>query len=300
MRSKMIRFLMALALVVPTSLPVSAENDMGETKQTFRDCADCPVMVIVPAGTFTMGSPSNPSQFKNEQPPHTVTISRQFAIGQYEVTRGQFRKFVTQTAHQAARDCLRGSGQGPGSWEEPGFLQDDSHPVVCVSPPDQRAYLSWLTKVAGAQYRLPTEAEWEYAARAGSTTRYFFGDDALDMILYGNGADLATHRKYGFTTYFNYDDGFAETAPAGSFMPNNWGLYDVSGNAFEVVADCYQGDYVGAPTDGSAWVWPDCRRYSVRSGGWSHVSPLRSAGRLWGTYDHSTSTTGFRVVRQMN
>ena len=243
-----------------------AEAKSGDEKQdieplsSFRDCADCPEMVVIPAGSFLMGSPEDEDgRQDNEGPRHGVTIGAPFAIGKFEVTRGEFSNFASATDRQA-KGCRYYDGNAwktdpDRDWRDPGFEQTDSHPAVCVSWEDAQAYTDWLSKETGETYRLPSEAEWEYAARAGTTTRYFWGDDDDSACAFANGHDATSKAQNGFGwTAFPCEDGFARTAPVGSFRANDFGLHDVSGNVWEWSKDSWHSNYDGAPTDGSAWV----------------------------------------------
>ena len=171
--------------------------------ETFRDCPNCPIMVKLAAGTFMMGSPeaetrregAKDEDVADERPQHSVTIRRQFAVGQYTVTRGEFSAFVTDTNHDP-RGCsvFRGGSwvlDQNRSWRDPGYAQTDQHPVVCVSFDDAQRYVQWLSRKTGQSYRLPTEAEWEYAARAGTTTARFWGDGRDRACDFANAADFA-------------------------------------------------------------------------------------------------------------
>ncbi len=204
-------------------------------------------LVRLKAGTFQMG----------EAPGHQVTLTHDFWMGRTEVTRGQFAAFV------AATKCVTTAEQDASAsiWRAPGFVQTDEHPVVCVSWDDAVAFCAWLTTREGAAgrlpaglvYRLPTEAEWEYACRAGTTTKYAWGDNWRDGRGWGNFAPRCTARRFPgqawleregpswlwrrFPWLLYYDDGYAQTAPVGRFRANAWGLYDVHGNVWEWCAD---------------------------------------------------------------
>ena len=153
---------------------------------TFRDCSECPEMVVVPAGEFIMGSPKDEEdRLSDEGPQHAVTIARPFAVGKFHVTVDQFAAFVADTGYDAGSECWTveiGSGEfrRGRSWRNPGFVQAGSHPAVCISWEDAKAFVAWLSRKTGKGYRLLSEAEWEYVARAGTTTRYFFGNDEKD------------------------------------------------------------------------------------------------------------------------
>ena len=239
---------------------------------TFRDCEACPEMVVVPAGSFMMGSPaSEKGRSDFEGPLHRVTIPAPFAVGKYEVT------FAEWDACEAAGGCS-------------GFVPSDSQwgrggrPVINVSWQDAEAYARWLSQRTGEPYRLLSEAEWEYAARAGSQTRYAWGD--------AMGRGRANCDGCGS----RWDN--TSTAPVGSFSPNAYGLHDMPGNVREWVSDCWNDGYAGAPADGAAWLQGDCERRGVRDGSWNHhPAVLRSAVRYWYRIDRPSPMLGFRVAR---
>ncbi len=269
-------------------------------------------MVVMPPGQFLMGSAQEESgRDADEGPRHWVTLSRPFAIGRCEVTRGQFRQFVEETHYRTQAEKSGGcylwdsekkqwKQDAKANWERPGFQQDDRHPVVCVSHGDAEAYIAWLVKRTGVAYRLPTESEWEYAARAGTLTSRYWGDDSEQGCEFANGADAEAAKINSSWTTTRCSDGYGYTAPVASFRPNHFGLYDMAGNVLEWVADCYHDNYQGAPDDGSAWGdKPGCNR-GVRGGSWdSNPQLLRSAFRNRlrpdGTYDFQ----GFRLARAL-
>jgi formylglycine-generating enzyme required for sulfatase activity/uncharacterized caspase-like protein len=294
--------------------PLSANEDCAlKPKDVFRECDNCPEMVVVPAGSFTMGSPSTEKgRYDNEGPQHTVTIAHAFAVGKFTVTVDQFADFVKATGHDVGSKCWtfedgKNEERADRSFRNPGFSQTGSHPAVCLSWDDAKAYVAWLSRKTGKAYRLLTEAEWEYAARArtapGSYPRYFFGDNEDDMCRYGNGADQTAKSKIAGIkdwTFVNCSDGYAYTAPVGSFLPNAFGLYDMHGNAWQWVEDCWHDNYQGAPTDGSAWGGGDCSRRVLRGGSWL-INPgyLRAAERLWVATVIRSSFLGFRLGRTL-
>ncbi|MBK6656448.1 SUMF1/EgtB/PvdO family nonheme iron enzyme [Zoogloea sp.] len=251
--------------------------------QRFRDCPDdsCPWLRVLPAGSFVMGSArGEEGSFDDERPQHRVRLSEPFAVMEAEVTRGDFARFVTETGYkQKAGWC---------SWNEPKIRQTAEHPVVCVSWGDAAAFSKWLSERTRQSYRLLSEAEWEYAARAGSATRYYFGDDAKDVCQYA---------KVG-----GCKEGDFGTAPVKSFKPNAFGLYDMHGNAWEWVQDCWHDNYQGAPEDGSKPWEVDCRndRRVLRGGGWNdHPFIARSAIRNWGAPGTRDYVIGFRLARTL-
>ncbi len=187
------------------------------------------------------------------------------------------------------------------SYLNPGYSQTDTHPVTCVNWNDVKSYVKWLSKTTGKTYRLLSEAEWEYVARGGTSTRYSFGDNSSDLCDYGNGADKSTDYSWRNTSC---NDGFGiQTSSVGSFKPNPLGLYDVHGNVWEWVEDCWHKNYKGAPNDGRAWLTEDggdCSTRVLRGGSWVNGPRLlRSANRL--RYDTSSryNDVGFRVSRTL-
>ena len=265
---------------------------------------------LIKAGEFLMGSPdTDKDAFDNEKPQHRVRITRPFYLGVHEVTRGQFRRFVDDSGYQteAEKDGKGGYGwneeakkdeQHPRyTWLNPGFDQTDEHPMVNVSWNDAMAFAEWLGKKEGKTYRLPTEAEWEYACRAGTTTRYFCGDDAEALAEVGNVADGTAKAKYPGWTAIVAKDGFIHTAPVGQYRPNAWGLHDMHGNVWEWCWDWYGADfYKGSRVDDPAGPLEAADRV-IRGGGWG-LDPryCRSAGRLRVTAGDRSSGLGFRLA----
>ena len=250
----------------------------------FRDCDGCPELVVVPAGTFRMGSTRGQA---DERPVHEARLDA-FALGRYEVTRGEYQAFVIATGHRSA-GCSLVDGGGRlawnrgASWRRPGFEQEDDHPAVCVSWTDAQAYVRWLSEETGARYGLPSEAEWEYGARANTAGERYWDGAAGPQCDYANAGDRALLRGVGGwpLPVVNCADGAARTAPVGSYGANGFGLHDVLGNVWEWTADCWHDDYRGAPSDGSAWTRRgDCGRRVLRGGSWETVpAGLRSANR---------------------
>ncbi len=238
-----------------------------------RDCPECPEMVVVPAGSFMMGSPPyEQGRNDDEGPVHHVTFRAPFAAGRYEVT------FAEWDACSAAGGC----GHRP---EDYGWGRGD-RPVVDVSWEDAKGYVQWLSRRTGKEYRLLSEAEWEYAARAGAETAYSWGDAI--------GVNLANCDGCGS----QWD--FSKTAPVGSFGANAWGLHEMHGNIYEWTEDCWNGSYRGAPSDGSAWLSGDCAKRVLRGGSW-FLSPafLRAAFRIRITTGNRNGGIGFRVARTL-
>jgi formylglycine-generating enzyme required for sulfatase activity len=300
------------------SAPLTAAQERGlKPEDSFRECGNCPEMVVLPAGSFTMGSPENEEgRERGEGPQHVVTIGKPFAVGKLHVTVDQFAAFVRETGYEASTKCADHNGRSDVSWRDPGFAQEGSHPVVCVSWGDANAYAKWLANKTGKPYRLLSEAEWEYAARGqtspGAYPRFWFGDDEKDLCRYGNGADQKA--RDSFDAFFKSrpiaacNDGYVFTSPAGHYAPNAFGLYDMLGNASQWTADCYHDSfldfysdfhgnrYSGVPADGSAWTNGNCSGYVVRGGGWRFLpKSLRTAAR--NRYASEWNYIGFRVAR---
>jgi formylglycine-generating enzyme required for sulfatase activity len=282
-------------------------------KDTFTECDNCPEMVVLPAGSFTMGSPKNETgQFDDESPQRTVKIAKPFAVGKFHVTVDQFAAFVMETGYDSGSKCYALEGgrrleKEGRSWRDPGFAQAGAHPAVCLNWNDANAYADWLARKTGKTYRLVTEAEWEYAACArtepGTYPRYSFGNDEKDLCRYGNGADQST-KSLSETkdwTFAPCNDGYVYTSPVGSFAANGFGLYDMLGNAWQWTADCWHDSFAGAPSDGTAWTAGDCGRRVVRGGSWlDDPQFLRSAFRSWDTTVGRFDGIGFRLARTLN
>jgi formylglycine-generating enzyme len=272
----------------------------------FRDCTSCPELVVIPAGSFDMGSPdSEAGRAKDEGPAHRVKVAT-FALGKTEITRGQFAEFVKKTKYSTGEKCWTHEGgkfeERSGDWHKPGFAQDDKHPVTCINWNDAKAYTEWLSRKTGKQYRLPTEAEWEYAARGNTGTARYWGSNPDDACEYANVADKTAQAQiHGASSWSVHKciDSFAYTAPVGSFKPNAFGLKDVLGNVLEWTEDSYHDNYVGAPTDGSAWQGDGPKRV-LRGGSWNN-SPrnVRAAIRDSNKPALRFSIFGFRVARKL-
>ena len=284
----------------------------------FRDCNDCPEMVVVPAGTFRMGCVSESDACLNTERPVREVEVASFALGKYEVTRGEFAEFVSATGY-VTRGCevyvwadpafagprWERKNRSQASWRQPEFEQGDNEPVVCVDWQDASAYVRWLSERTGQEYRLPSEAEWEYAVRAGTETVSYWSGDSPHCT-YGNGADRTAEQffeRQKFSWPFsNCADGTVRTSSVGTFEPNAFGLYDMAGNVWEWVEDCWNGTYGGAPRDGSAWTSNgDCRWRVMRGGSWANASTsLRSARRAAMWDRRRDDYSGFRVARTLN
>ena len=293
--------LLLTALFIPAVAPAA------------RDCDVCPDMVSVPAGRFVMGAAPDEEERENlaaefrgrSRPQRTVEI-RAFRAGRVEVTRGEYRAFAESTARKA-HGCFAWNGsefelEARKSWRDTGYAQDDGHPAACVSWEDASAYVAWLSARTGKRYRLPSEAEWEYAARAGAATPRFWGADANAACAYANGADRSTQARVAFAAAWSAaecEDRHAYTAPVGSFRPNAFGLHDMLGNVAEWTQDCWNADHAGAPSDGSARTTGDCALRTVRGGSWEDGPVgVRSAYRVGSPTTIRVWTRGFRVASE--
>ncbi len=289
------------ALAIPA---FAADSPSGDVAREFVECIGCPQMVAVPAGKFLMGSPaSEPGRFDSEGPQHVVQV-RAFALGKYDVTSRQFLAFLTATGYQPD-PCIKTLGLG---WQSPGRglayppsqNEPPDWPAVCLDRKDALAYVAWLnTQVKAAHpglasrsgpYRLPSEAEWEYAARAGTNTARWWGDAIGSGNANCNGCGSRWDNRV--------------LAPVDAFKPNPFGLYGLLGNNWDWTADCWHPSYVDAPTDGSAWMSGDCTKHVIRGGAWNNVpifvraASRNSAAASGVEYDYS-SLAGFRVARDL-
>ena len=290
----------------------------------FRECAECPEMKIIPAGHFTMGSSDAEKQWAanhggslgsvaDEAPQHEVTVPS-FALGKYDVTRGEYAAFVRETGHSPGSVCGHGLGKWDKdptfSWQSPGFTQTDRDPVVCVSWKDAQAYVAWLSSKTGHAYRLPSESEWEYAARAGTTTMFWWGDDDSQAATYAWFRDNSGGEKVTPPNGRKLYEFPGATHPVGLKPANAFGLYDIVGDVWQWTEDCYDNTYAGAPQDGHAKETPSsdpkandnqgkCLRVD-RGGSWMFPAwLLRPATRERNPEDFGDPIMGFRVARTL-
>ncbi len=251
----------------------------------FRDCLDCPEMVVIAPGQFNMGSPEKEQGHNpDEEPQHQVSIAREFAIGRYEIT---FKEWDACVSANACDHIPHDEDWGR-----------DNRPVINVSWHDAQEYVQWLSEKTGEKYRLPSESEWEYAARAGTTTARFWKDRQL-ACPFANVYDLTARRVHKLEWQnFNCADGAQSTAPVGGYLANDFGLHDMLGNVWEWVSDCWTPNYVDAPADGAARTDGDCRRRVMRGGSWQNVDwATRSSFRGWNGAMGRTNHIGFRIAR---
>jgi formylglycine-generating enzyme required for sulfatase activity len=301
-----------VSLSLDDAKALSLPEECGlKPKDAFKECPNCPEMVVVAAGEFVMGSRKddidNGLAAANEAPQHKVAVKESIAVGRFEVTRDQYAAFVDATGYKGSGRCFTFEQNLPKERENrsflmPGYAQEGNHPAVCVSWNDAQAYADWLARTTGRSYRLPSEAEYEYAARAGGNARFAFTDDPADLCRYANGADQSA-KTAGLpedAAYMACRDGYAFTAPVGSFAANAFGLHDLIGNVWEWTADCFADDYTSAGADSAARLLPNCQARTVRGGDWfSTASSLRPAVRAKAGPDAHHDDIGFRVVRTL-
>ncbi len=305
-------------VLAPTSVPPSAQSAASNRAadqltegsdsraDLFRDCGHCPEMAIIPAGSYMMGSSDEETgRYANEGPQHKV-ILQSFALGRYEVTRGEFARFIADTGYTTG-PCVYwdvGFGDIRRSYDldlhNPSHQhrQSSQHPVTCVSWYDAQAYVAWLREQTGRPYRLPSESEWEYAARSGTGTRYFWGNDLSLACGHANGHDDASKKINALNWVpLPCNDGFGLTAPVGSFEANGFSLFDMAGNLWEWVEDHYHQTYDDAPADGSPWLSPGVSHRVLRGGSWEdEPRALRSASRIWSRPMSRLNSNGFRIA----
>jgi len=321
----LVAILAASCAVAPHSKNTTeiASAGSGEHDASLRDCADCPQLVVIPAGAFIMGSPATePGRYDEEGPQRRVHIGR-LAVGKFDVTRREWAVFASATNRETVGGCTWSGLPGTSAmqpnpkatWKKLGFEQDDAHPVVCVTWDDAQDYVHWLSRRAGHQYRLLTEAEWEYAARAGTDTAYPWGPVASHERANYGAASCCSGEASG-------SDRWVGTSPGGAFPPNRFGLYDMSGNVMQWVEDCFSPSfsYAGMPTDGSAYKdavtlelsgdlavmngSSSCAHHMLRGGDWGDPpASVRSAARSFGPppgsplQNYKSAGIGFRVAR---
>lgn len=312
---------LSMLLIMFCHAAVAADNASPlKLFQHFKDCDMCSEMVVLPAGQYMMGATD--ADFKgNEQyrfmldtetPRHLVHV-KSFAIAKFDVTRAQFAQFVRETGFKDKGCEIFGDVLGTprwyksslADWQNPGFKQTGQDPVVCVSWNDAQKYIAWLNVKLGnkstGHYRLPTEAEWEYAARAGAQTpNYWGGVGSANQCKFANARDLSAKDLDPGAPHVNCFDGYIETSPVGSFQPNAWGLYDMLGNVQQWVMDCMQYDYSAA----SAAIMlntENCTKKDIRGAGWATIPiGVRSACRNASKPNARNTDFSFRLAVDIN
>lgn len=316
-------FTFALLFAISVAAGASVQAMARDAPHIVRDCPDCPEMVIVPGGHFTMGASLDDHEARPDELPRREVTIGSFAMGRYHVTREDYGRFTADTARPARAGCAYSGRTGhamdpDASWQHLGFFQDGRHPVVCVTFADATDYAAWLSKRTGKRYRLPSEAEWEYAARGGSTTPYPQGIElSHDQANFGAGTCCSPKGVPGSADKWEY------TSPVGVFPPNPFGLYDMQGNVLQWTADCYAPDLSLVPPDGSpasqdkmlkvegrfAWLTgtTTCAYRVLRGGDWGNPpSFLRSSARNFApargyTLEmYRSGGVGFRVARALD
>lgn len=313
-----------LPLLAATAAAVSASGQAvpdARSPKVISDCPGCPDLVVIPAGSARLGSTAEergragivPVFGDREGPPYEVKFDTAFALGRTEITRRQYRAFVEATHRPAAQSCgvhdARTDGWGPKAgfdWVRPGFAQDDQHPAVCISFSDAQDYAKWLSVRTGKPYRLPSDAEWEYAARAGTVTTWYWGDApesgcGLANILSSGTVEMLGRPK-SLGNRFVCSNTRSFTVPVASYPANPFGLYDMIGNAFEWVADCNSADNTTAHSDGRARSEGDCQHHYLKGGAfhtpfWLTRPSVRGAPL---TADVHMFAIGFRVARSLD
>lgn len=292
-----------------------AEIIEGEISDKLSDGSTAPTIVIIPKGSNAIGSDNTEEGHRdNETPKRLVTLKNNIGIGKTEVTVAEFRKFVNATGYVtlAEADKSRGCRTNQNgrwdwtpdtSWENPGYQQEDDHPVVCVSWIDATAYVSWLSKETGEQYQLPSEAIWEYATRAGTTTTRFWGKERA--CEYSNVSDFSRAAMHGLDisseNIFPCEDGYPYSASVASYKPNQFGLYDTIGNVWEWTIDCWNETYSNLNENGRARLDGNCNNHVYRGGSWGNLPTLvRAAKRLTDPSHYRYYNLGFRISRSID
>jgi formylglycine-generating enzyme required for sulfatase activity/predicted Ser/Thr protein kinase len=289
--------------------PAALSNDRLRTNEaSIRDAIAREGLVFIRGGRFEMGSLSSEEGRYDDEGPTRIVQVEAFVIAAREVSRAEYEEFVSETNHAVGSSCWIWSGREPievagASWSNPGFQQTDSDPAVCVSWLDAQAYASWKARRSGIPFRLPTEAEWEFAARAGTRTSRFWSDNPNFACRYANVLDNTARRTVVGTARWTghlCDDRYAYTSPAATFLPNSWGLFDMLGNAWEWTQDCYHASYDGAPIDGKPWIVEGCTHRVARGGSWNFgPKSVRAAARVRASNDVRNNVTGFRLAADL-
>jgi formylglycine-generating enzyme required for sulfatase activity len=267
----------ATLLTIGVAAPLISHCSQSETgapaPAVFADCAECPEMVVIPAGEFTMGSPSD-EMYRGAEAQHRVTIPASFAVSKYEITFDEWDACVADGGCGGHRPDDQGWGRG-------------KQPVINVSWNDAKAYVEWLSRKTGKQYRLPSESEWEYAARAGTTTSFSFGDTLTTDQANYDGSPSGLNRQ--------------KTMPVGSFPANAFGLHDMHGNAWEWIEDCWSDEYIAeTPVNGAPFMRANCGGHVMRGGSWEDYSgDARAAARVGAFNDDAFWSDGIRVARSI-
>lgn len=277
------------ALLAGCSLPALAAAPGDKPGTVFRDCAGtCPEMVVLPAGSFMMGTPADEQGRQDDEGPlHPVTFAKPFAISRFQVTTGEWDAYLQESGAQ-----IKDGDDRPGrrcTASKPSYKQGPRQPAVCMSYYDVKDYVAWLSKKTGKTYRMVSEAEREYAARAGSTGMFPFPVDP------GAGLEISRHANV-----YGPKDGYSYSSPVGSYPANAFGVHDMHGNVYEWVEDCYHNSYQGAPSDGSAWTQAGCKIVSIRGNDWGEAPIFSRSGNRNNNFPERLGDwLGFRVIREL-
>jgi formylglycine-generating enzyme required for sulfatase activity len=318
-----IRLMLGIAALAIPAAALAADAAAGKKPgETFKDCEDCQTMVVIPAGTFKMGSTPEeraregvPAGFgDHEGPVRDITFAKPFAIATTETTRGQWARFVADTKRPIPTECHDYNAEDDSwagtkgklvNWQKPGFEQTDDHPAVCISLDDATDYAAWLSKKTGKSYRVPSEAEWEYAARGGTSTARPWGDSVTPICgkaqIMTSGTWAAINNSDSWTDELLCSSTKTWTVPVASYDPNPWGVYDMLGNVWEWVADCVAPDHSTLPADGTVQKGGDCANRVTKGGSFhSRIWLARPATRGGGQEGKNRPlASGIRVVRDL-
>ncbi len=294
----------ALEPTPPALPPATTILPAVKAGDVIRDCPNCPELVVMKTGEYMAGAMGGEGD--GDSPQHKVSITSPFAVGRFEVTRDQFNAFVLATGYKVGDSCWTFEGNVPElragrSLNNPGYPQTGEHPAVCVNWADANAYVDWLSQISGHSYRLLNEGEWEFAARGGTTSRYAFGSNSGDVCKFANAADQFAKSAHLPDTwkYLNCNDGFAYTAPVGSFRPNGFGLYDMTGNVWEWTEDCHEDADSAHPKNGEQAA-STCSHRVVRGGSWyGNADTVRVTIRGKAPADNRFDDIGLRVARDL-
>jgi formylglycine-generating enzyme required for sulfatase activity len=300
MRCRAAMFLLLLGMATG----LQAADTAREPGTAFRDCETCPMMVVIPAGGFVMGTAADAGAI-------VIRLPQTFALGRTEVTRAEFARFIADSGYEPRSGCrnwdpalARFNDDARRGWQNPATPASpvDEHPANCVSFADARAYVEWLARETGEPYRLPSEAEWEFAAGGGTMALRPWGDAPEDGCESANTYDVTADAAYRLGwPHAGCRDGYADLAPVGQLQANAFGLHDMIGNVQEWVQDCATASFVGRPRDARAWEWlGGCKHRIQRGGSWlTPPDGCRSASRVAASEADRSDDTGFRIARDL-
>ena len=278
-----------------------------EAGDTFKDCETCPEMTVIPSGKAMIGvEPYEANRKRGDADLREVNIKYALAVAKTETTRAQYREFMEESGHEMLTNGCNTWGRNRilgyvknHRWDQPGYPQSETHPVVCVSYDDATAYTKWLAEKTSKQYRLLSSTEFEYATRARTRGPWFWGSKNADACKYANVGDGLIRRNFTHAPVFNCEDKYEYTAPVGSFDPNPWGLHDMLGNVWEWTQDCLHRDQSNPPLDGRPWLAEDggeCDRRIPRGGSWvSGTDWVRAGAQAGDRAEYHSQLLGFRV-----